>query len=98
MAANDDRGDAFEPIGLMSHDVEYLVKGTKADLRRKLEKFLELREADLRVRDLVECVAEVEHEEQEEGELEGDEENNEEDGEGRYSQDDSEEDSGSQEV
>ncbi|EIM91207.1 uncharacterized protein STEHIDRAFT_48393, partial [Stereum hirsutum FP-91666 SS1] len=75
-----------------------ILKGTKAELRRKLDKFLELREADLRVRDLIGCVAEVELEEQEEGELEGDEENDEDDGEERYSQGDSEEDDGSQEV
>lgn len=98
LTSSDDRGDAFEHIGLMLHDVEYLVKGTKAELRRKLDKFLELREADLRVRDLIGCVAEVELEEQEEGELEGDEENDEDDGEERYSQGDSEEDDGSQEV
>lgn len=98
MTVSDDRGDAFELIGLMPHDVEYLVKGTKTELRRKLEKLLELREADLRVRDLVECVAEVEPEEQEEGELEGDVKTDEEDGEERYSQDDSEEHDGSQQV
>lgn len=98
MTASDDRRDAFEFDAMMLHDVEYLVKGTKRQLRRKLETFLELREADLRVRDLVGCVTEVELEEEEEPELEADEEDNGEDGEGRFSQDDDEDDDGSQEV